>query len=348
MSDQDVPSGRGADLVITGPAGFSPPGPEDLLGLRIAAALIDLAVLAGVLVILSAATGQMTTSSTSVQFSLNGASTVVFLAFALLYYFVLEAWAGQTLGKLLLNLRILHAGGARPSVRAVAVRTLLRVVDWLPLLYLAGFISTLASGARRQRIGDLAARTVMVRAARPARDRGLALLPPASVVLAAIVLPLSRSSLAGGTQTYQGRGVSFAYPAGWSVVIPHGTGTGNLLWSTAISPGTPHDAIVVRSYRLKIPVTAQNIGALVPALARLVQHFLGATLHRPPQKITMASLPAVQFHITGGPGGPPSQSTLLSAFNGTTEYFVNCQYTPALAPDVQQACNQVVSTFTVS
>ena len=137
MSDQDVPSGSGADPAITGPAGFSPPGPEDLLGLRIAAALIDLAVLAGVLVILSAATGQMTTSSTSVQFSLNGAWTVVFLAFALLYYFVLEAWAGQTLGKLLLDLRILHAGGARPSVRAVAVRTLLRIVDWLPLLYLA-------------------------------------------------------------------------------------------------------------------------------------------------------------------------------------------------------------------
>jgi len=106
MSDQDVPSGSGADPAITGPAGFSPPGPEDLLWLRIAAALIDLAVLAGVLVILSAATRQMTTS-TSVQFSLNGAWRVVFLAFALLYYFVLEAWAGQTLGKLLLDPRIL-------------------------------------------------------------------------------------------------------------------------------------------------------------------------------------------------------------------------------------------------
>jgi uncharacterized RDD family membrane protein YckC len=59
------------------------------------------------------------------------------------------------MGKLLLDPRVLRAGGTRPSVRAVAVRTLLRIVDWLPVLYLAGFIVTLVTGARRQRIGDL-------------------------------------------------------------------------------------------------------------------------------------------------------------------------------------------------
>jgi hypothetical protein len=222
-------------------------------------------------------------------------------------------------------------------VRAVALRTLLRIVDWLPLLYLAGFITTLATGARRQRIG----------AGRSARDRSLALLPLASVVLAAIVLLVSRSASAGGTQTYQDHGISFAHPAGWSVGIPRGgSRTGNLLWVTSVGPGTPHDLIVVEDFRLKTPVTAQNIDAVVPALARLVQH-LGGTLHGSPQELTMASLPAVQFRITGGPGGSPSQSTLVFAFSGTTEYFVDCQYTPALAPDVQQACNQVVSTFHV-
>jgi uncharacterized RDD family membrane protein YckC len=76
----------------------------------------------------------------------TGAWTGVVLAVALLYYFVLEAWAGQTLGKLLLDLRVLQAGGTRPSMRAVALRTLLRIADWLPLLYLAGFIITLATG----------------------------------------------------------------------------------------------------------------------------------------------------------------------------------------------------------
>lgn len=346
MDDQDVLPDGGEDPAIPAPADFPAPG-SDLLGLRIAAALIDLVVLAGLLVILSAATGQITASGTSVSFALSGAWTGVFLAVALLYYFVLEAWAGQSLGKFLLDLRVLDASGTRPSVRAVALRTLLRIVDWLPLLYLAGFITTLATGARRQRIGDLAARTVMARAGRSAPHRGLGLLPLTAVVLAAIVLPVSRSTSTGGTQTYQDHGVSFAYPAGWSAETPDGgTSTGNLLWVTLVGPGTQYDGIVVEGYRLEIPVTVQNIDAVVPEIPRLAQ-YRGVTFHGSPQKITMASLPAVQFHVTGGPGGPSSRSTLVFAFNGTTEYFVNCQYTPALALDIQRACNQVVSTFRV-
>jgi uncharacterized RDD family membrane protein YckC len=344
MSDQDVLPGSGEDPAASAPAGLSPPGPENLFGRRIAAALIDLAGLAGLGVIVSVATGQTTVTHTSFIISLDTAWAGVLTAVALLYYFALEAWAGQTLGKLLLDLRVRHVGGTRPSVRAVALRTLLRIVDWLPLLYLAGFITALATGTRQQRIGDLAARTVIARAGRPARDRGLALLPLASVVLAAFVLPVTRYTSTGGTQTYQDHGVSFAYPSGWPAGIPHMSAeTGNLLWNTAVGPGTPHDLIVVEGFRLRIPVTAQNIGAVVPALAGLLQHF-GATPHGPPQEITMGGLPAVQFHVTD-PGGPPSQSTVVFAFNGTTEYFVNCQYTPAQARAVQQACHQVVSTF---
>ncbi|HEX9540106.1 MAG TPA: hypothetical protein VGA04_18250 [Streptosporangiaceae bacterium] len=75
-----------------------------------------------------------------------------------------------------MGLRVLGAPGARPSVWAVTLRTLLRVVDWLPLLYLAGFITMLATGTRRQRIGDLGARTAVARAL-PTRHRGLALVP---------------------------------------------------------------------------------------------------------------------------------------------------------------------------
>ncbi len=346
MSDQDVLSGSDEDPAASASAGLSPPGPEDLLGRRIAAALIDMAGLAGLGVIMSVATGQTTVSNTGFMIYLDAAWTGVLTAVALLYYFALEAWAGQTLGKLLLDLRVRHVAGTRPSVRAVALRTLLRIIDWLPLLYLAGFITTLATGTRRQRIGDLAARTMMARAGRPARNRGLALLPLAGVVLAAIVLPLSRSASAGGTQTYHAHGASFAYPAGWSAGSEiGGTSTGNLLWTTAVGPGTPHDLIVVESFRLRTPVTAQNIGAVVPDLAGLLQRS-GVTPHGSPQVITMGGLPAVQFHI-GGPGGSSSNSTVVFAFNGTTEYFVNCQYTPALASDVQHACDQVVSTFHV-
>jgi uncharacterized RDD family membrane protein YckC len=364
MSDQEVPFDIGAEPATIAPAGFpppaaeepsppaaeelSPPGAEDLSGWRIAAALIDLIVLAGVAVMLSAATGQISSSSTSFQITLNAGWTLVLVAIALLYYFVLEAWAGQTVGKLLFDLRVRTATGEKPSIGAVALRTLLRIVDWLPVLYLAGFISMLATGARRQRIGDLAAKTAMARAGRPARDRGLALLPLAAVVVAAIVVAALRANSAGGTQTYQGHGVSFEYPAGWSSGVPQGGATtGNLLWATSVAPGPAEGGVIVQGYRLKVPVTAQNIAAVVPGLARLLQR-LGATLHGTPQKATMAGLPGVQFHVSSDSGGTPSQGTLVFAFNGTTEYFVSCQYPPGFAANVQQACNQVVSTFRVS
>jgi uncharacterized RDD family membrane protein YckC len=146
MSDVDVPQASSEDLVsATLPPGPAP-GPEDLLGLRIAAALIDLAVLAGILVILAAAVGEYSVGGGNFYFYLTGTWAVVFTALALGYYFVLEAWAGQTVGKRLLGLRVLGDGGARPSVWAVEGRTLLRLVDWLPALFLAGFITMLATG----------------------------------------------------------------------------------------------------------------------------------------------------------------------------------------------------------
>ena len=346
MDDQHRLSESDEDSTIIGPAEFPPPVPEDLLGRRIAGALIDLVVLVALLVILSAATGGFRTSATSFIVALDGAWIGVFLLLVLLYYLVLEAWAGQTLGKLLLDVRVLRAGGTRPSLGAIALRTLLRAVDWLPLLYLAGFTTMLATGTRRQRIGDLAARTVMGRAGRPARNRNLALLPLAGVLLAAIILPVSRSNSAERAQTYTGNGVSFAYPAGWSVGTPHGiTATGDLLWTAVVGPGTQQDVILIEGFRLKAPVTTQNIEAIVPDLARLIQDN-GYIFKGSPQAITMAGLPGVQFDVTNGTGGS-RQSRLVLAFSGTTEYSVNCQYTHARAAEIQQGCDQVLSTFRV-
>jgi uncharacterized RDD family membrane protein YckC len=352
MSDQHVLSDSGDDPVSPGPAEFSPPVPEDLLGRRIAAALIDLFVLTGLFIILSAATGDFTTSGASFHAGLGGAWIGVFLLLALLYYLVLEAWAGQTVGKVLLDVRVQQAGGTRPSLGAVALRTLLRIVDWLPTLYLAGFITMMVTGIRRQRIGDLAARTVMARAGRPAGIRGLALLPLAGVVVAAIIVPVSLSG-SGGAQTYTGHDVSFAFPDGWSVgKVTRMTGTGNLLWTAivgpgtphgaVVGPGTPHGAVVVQGYRLRTPVTTQNFNAVVPEIARLIQQ-QGGVLHGSAQSITMAGLPGVQFNVTSG--GQPGRSMLVFAFRGTTEYLVTCLYPPTGAAEIHRGCYQVLNTF---
>lgn len=79
-------------------------------------------------------------------------------------------WRGQTLGKRLLGLRVMDDRGLRLHVPQILVRNLLRPVDLLPGFYLVGGAAMLC-GPRAQRLGDLAAGTVVVRAGRaPAPD----------------------------------------------------------------------------------------------------------------------------------------------------------------------------------
>ncbi|MGH3062167.1 MAG: RDD family protein, partial [Gaiellaceae bacterium] len=117
----------------TEPPSAAPPGPEDLLGRRIGAALMDLVLLVAVFAILAATIGESSLEGSSFSFELDGTGAALYLGLVLVYYFALEAAIGQTVGKLLLGLRVIRADGSRPSVVAVAVRTLLRIVDWLPL-----------------------------------------------------------------------------------------------------------------------------------------------------------------------------------------------------------------------
>ena len=62
---------------------------------------------------------------------------------------------------------MIDAGGLRLDTRQVIIRNLLRAVDILPWFYLVGGVACLTT-RRAQRLGDLAADTVVVRAERPA------------------------------------------------------------------------------------------------------------------------------------------------------------------------------------
>ena len=97
-----------------------------------------------------------------------GASVVMMFVVPILYGVLFEGfWRGQTPGKRALRLRVMDAGGLRLDVRQVVIRNLLRAIDLLPWLYLVGGVACLTT-RRAQRLGDLAADTVVVRAERPA------------------------------------------------------------------------------------------------------------------------------------------------------------------------------------
>ncbi|HEV3271749.1 MAG TPA: RDD family protein [Candidatus Methylacidiphilales bacterium] len=70
-------------------------------------------------------------------------------------------WRGQSWGKRLLRLRVIDASGLKLQLSQIIIRNLLRPVDLLPACYLLG--GTFAFWNRRgQRLGDLAANTVVV------------------------------------------------------------------------------------------------------------------------------------------------------------------------------------------
>jgi uncharacterized RDD family membrane protein YckC len=135
----------------------------EVLGRRIGAALLDLGVVFALLVVTGLLIGDSEAGDGSVQVSVDGVPALVWLALSLLYYFASEAITGRTLGKRLLGLRVAATDGGRAGAGQIAIRTAFRLVDGFAF-YLIGLIVILATGRRRQRLGDLMARTTVVAA----------------------------------------------------------------------------------------------------------------------------------------------------------------------------------------
>jgi uncharacterized RDD family membrane protein YckC len=78
------------------------------------------------------------------------------------YFSLFEAfWHGQTPGKRVMKLRVIKDSGRQITLFEALSRNLLRFVDYLPAFYLAGVITMLCN-RRNQRLGDLAAGTLVV------------------------------------------------------------------------------------------------------------------------------------------------------------------------------------------
>lgn len=148
-------------------AATSIPITQDVTGPRIVAAIIDIVLLGILFVIMSAVFGDSTSSSgddgASFNLSLNGLPALIYFAVVLAYYFVLELKTGQTVGKMLLKLKVVTVSGAPLTPQSVGLRTVLRIIDSLPFLYLVGFIAVAVS-KKKQRLGDMVAGTQVVKA----------------------------------------------------------------------------------------------------------------------------------------------------------------------------------------
>jgi uncharacterized RDD family membrane protein YckC len=94
--------------------------------------------------------------------SLPALPSVLYGMIVVLYYILLEGYLGQTVGKMVLGIKVVREdNGEVPGLGGATIRTLLRIVDGL-FSYLVAFITVLISG-KNQRLGDMAAHTLVVR-----------------------------------------------------------------------------------------------------------------------------------------------------------------------------------------
>ena len=156
-----TPEGVELELVLAG------------VGSRFAASLLDVVVQLGAIFALAVVLGPLGNNG----FVLAAYLVAIFLIlFA--YDIALETWnRGRSIGKLAAGLRVVRAGGEPEGFLTAAVRNFLRIVDFLPAFYVVGVISILVT-SRNQRLGDLAAGTLVVRERRRAVTPSATYLPP--------------------------------------------------------------------------------------------------------------------------------------------------------------------------
>ncbi|MFP5364428.1 MAG: RDD family protein [Thermoleophilia bacterium] len=134
----------------------------DVLGRRIVAAVIDVALVGILLVVIAKVLGDEEAREYSLWAETQGAPRALFFLLTFAYFFGTELVWAQTLGKRVMKLRVVCDNGSRAGAGPVAIRNLVRAVDWLPSLYVVGVVTLFATGDRRLRLGDLAAKTKVV------------------------------------------------------------------------------------------------------------------------------------------------------------------------------------------
>ncbi|MBN1896277.1 MAG: RDD family protein [Candidatus Aenigmarchaeota archaeon] len=139
---------------------------------RIVAVVIDSVILAVVMFVLSLPLGAQAMMMSAFDVTNPLAATqmaassmllsILSLLIGLGYFVYFEGTTGQTIGKKIVNIKVVREDGKPMTYMDALLRTILRVVDGIAL-YLIGLIVVLSS-EKNQRIGDMAAKTIVVKA----------------------------------------------------------------------------------------------------------------------------------------------------------------------------------------
>jgi len=140
------------DEEIVGPVGAG-------VVVRAIALVIDSVIIAAALWILRGLLDLASPDSYTVEARI--VLVVIFAACVALYFTLFEWKLGATVGKRIMNLRVVTLSGGPITLGAAAARTVMRIIDG-QFLYVVAAIAVAAS-KRHQRLGDMVAKTLVIK-----------------------------------------------------------------------------------------------------------------------------------------------------------------------------------------
>lgn len=246
--------------------------PPASLGDRLLGQAVDGLIALGLFFLLGTLLAGRFGGATEQGFELTGLPALILFSilatFMLVYFVVLEAFFGLTLGKVVAEVQVRTAAGQKIGMKASAIRNLLRFVDALPFLplYLVGsFIVILTS--RNVRLGDIAAGTVVVRREQSSAIRVAAL-------VGALVLCVG--GLWGGSAVRETPATT-AGPISATLALDVSPNHEPINPTTTFSPDVPVIHLTFRvsqvqpGSRLKAVWNVVNVGAAAPANSQLAE-----------------------------------------------------------------------------
>src|SRR5215471_3724069 len=122
------------------------------------ARLLDTVIQLGIILALAAGI-----AATQPPGSVRAVARVLIFLVIFAYDVPFELWnGGRTIGKSAAGIRVTGTDGDHVGFFARATRNIFRIIDFLPVFYAVG-VTSIVSTKRDQRLGDLAASTIVIR-----------------------------------------------------------------------------------------------------------------------------------------------------------------------------------------
>ena len=132
-------------------------------GTRCVAAVIDYLIMLVALAIIDYLYARaMARINANQTWAIASLTALQFLLITFYHLFFELLWNGQTPGKRIFGIRVVQSNGLPLTASSAIIRNLIRLFDFMPFLYGVGLVSMFAT-RQTQRLGDLAARTIVIR-----------------------------------------------------------------------------------------------------------------------------------------------------------------------------------------